>query len=59
MKLKNGNLLRLNKNFVSCSFTSFMASKTNTGSFYGFIRPLFVVLLYGFTSRKGRDVDET
>ena len=35
-----------------------MASKTNTRSFYGLIRPLFLVLVYGFNF-KGREVDET
>ena len=52
-KIQNGNFLRLNENFVSCSFTSFIASKTDTGSFYGLF--LFVVLI----SNKGRDVGKT
>ena len=44
-KTRNWNFLR---NFVSCSFTSFMASKTKSESFYDLIRPLFLVLVYGF-----------
>ena len=40
--------MRLNKNFVPCSFTLSMASKTKAGSFYGLIRPLFLVLVHGF-----------
>ena len=35
-----------------------MASKTNTGSFYGLTRPLFLFLFMVF-SNKGRGVDET
>ena len=36
-----------------------MASKTNTGSFYGLIRPLFVVLVYGFNFQQGARCDKT
>ena len=57
-KNRNWNFLRLNKNFFFCSFPSFMASKTNTGSFYGLTRPLFL-FLFMVLSNKGRDFDET
>ena len=53
-KIRNGNFLRLNKNFVSCSFTSLMASKTKTGRFYDLIRPSFLVLVYGFNFQQGK-----
>ena len=53
-KIRNGNFLRLNKNFVSFSFTSFIASKTKTGSFYDLIRPLLLVLVYGFNFQQGK-----
>ena len=36
-----------------------MASKTNTGSFYGLIRPLFLVLAYGFNFQQGTRIDKT
>ena len=58
-KIRKRNFLGYNKNFI-CSFTSFMASKTKTKSFYGLIRPLFLVLVYGFNFQQGkRDVDKT
>ena len=52
-KARNGNFLRLNKNFVSCFFTSFMASKTKIVSFYDLIRPFFLFLFMVLISNKG------
>ena len=53
MKFKIGIFWDLIKILVSCSFTSFMASKTNTRSFYVLIRPSFFVLVYGFNFQQG------
>ena len=53
-KNQNGKFPLLNENFVSSSFTSFMASKTKTGSFYDLIRPLLLVLVYGFNFQLGK-----
>ena len=41
-------------NTVSCSSTSFMASKTRSGSFYDLIRPLLLVLVYGSDFQQGK-----
>ena len=62
---QNDMFLCLDKTFVpcslawfmainSCSFTLFMASKTKTGSFYDLIRPLLLVLVYGFNFQQGK-----
>ena len=44
----NGKFLCLEKTFISCYLTLFMASKTKPASFHDLIRPLFLVLLLRF-----------
>ena len=51
-KIRNGNFLRLQINLVFCPFTSFMASKTKTGSFNDLIN-LYFLFFVVLISNKG------
>ena len=52
-KNQNVKFLWLDKFFVSYYFALFMTSKTKTASSYDLIRPLFLVLVYGFNLQQG------
>ena len=58
-KNQNGDFLRLNKDFVSCSFLSFMAQKPTLEVFMVLQDLCFWILFMVLISNKVRTVDET